>query len=220
MQNSRRISYVTPFGAITRRRISYALGIGAVISVVGVVQLTGEQRSVTVAEAMQFIQQSGDRLIEILNGPDDTSVKMRRCEVLIAEALDVGGVARFALGRFWNLANDEQRNEFVRLFPAVLVGSIGRSIGSYQGLRFTVDRGVQVDHNVQVWTTVLRAGEPPRRVTWLIGAVGGAPKILDIVAEGASMRITERDDCASFLAQNNHSIPDLIETLRRQAAAT
>ena len=49
--------------------------------------------------------------------------------------------------------------------------------------------------------------------------VGGAMKIVDVMAEGASMRITQRDDLASFLSHNNHSIPALPETLRHQVEA-
>ena len=136
---------------------------------------------------------------------------------LITETVDVSGVARFALGRFWSTASQQQRDEYVRLFPALLIGGIGRSVGVFQGMTFTIDRAVQGDDTVQVATTVLRAGDPPKPVTWIVALVNGAPKIVDIVAAGASMRITERDDCASFLAQNNHSIDALLERLRRQA---
>ena len=39
------------------------------------------------------------------------------------------------------------------------------------------------------------------------------------VTPGSSLRITQRNICTSFLAQNNHSIPALIEMLRWQAEA-
>jgi len=222
MRNLRQAVRLTtdPYRWVTRRRVGYLLISGTVVSVTGVVGLVGERSSVSISDAMQFIQHSGDRLIAILNGAGETSEKMRQSAVLIAETVDVDGVVRFVLGRYWNVANNDQRREFVRLFPVVLIGSIGRSVGAYQGLSFTVDRGVQIDNGIQVWTTVLRPGDPPRRVTWIISVINGAPKITDIIAEGASMRITERDDCASFLAQNNHSIPALIDTLRRQAEST
>jgi hypothetical protein len=34
------------------------------------------------------------------------------------------------------------------------------------------------------------------------------------------MRITQRDDCASFLAHNNQSIPALLGALRHQVEVT
>jgi phospholipid transport system substrate-binding protein len=39
-----------------------------------------------------------------------------------------------------------------------------------------------------------------------------------VIAEGTSMRLTQRDDYASFLARNNGDVEALIAALRRQAA--
>jgi phospholipid transport system substrate-binding protein len=165
------------------------------IAAVGVARWVAAEQAYSVADAQNFLQQSGDKLAAILNGPGEWSDKSRKVEALIDQAMDVAGIARFALGRSWNVATDAQRGEIVRLFPSVLVG------------------------NVEISTTVLRPGDAPRQVVWMVAWIAGAPKIVDIIAEGTSMRITQRDDCAGFLQQNNHSIPALIETLRREAAA-
>jgi phospholipid transport system substrate-binding protein len=58
------------------------------------------------------------------------------------------------------------------------------------------------------------------RITWTVGGIDGVAKIVDITIEGASLRITQRDDCASFLARNNQNIDALIERMRRQADVT
>ena len=156
----------------------------------------------------------------LLNQPGDWSAKRRQVEALINETVDVNGVTQFALGRFWRTASEEQRSECVRLFASVLLGSVGRAVGAYRGVTFTIGRSLQVDDKVQVWTTLLRPGDQPREVIWIIGSINGVPKVVDIVAEGTSMRITERDDTTSFLARNKYSIPALIETLRQRAEAT
>lgn len=205
---------------ITRRRANYLLIAAATLSIAGMTRMVSAQRALKVSQAMQFIQQAGDKLIVILNGPGDSAAKQRQLVGLINEVVDVRGIARFSLGRFWNAMSAEQREEYVHLFPAVLIGGIGRSVGAYAGVKFSIDRGAQIDDNIQVWTTVIRPGDHPRQVTWIIGEVVGVQKIVDIVAEGSSLRITQRDDCASFLAHNNHSIEALIETLRRQAEVT
>ena len=209
---------------ITRRRIGLLVAAGAAASVAGLGRLfsaqTLPQTSATVAEAIAFIQQSGDRLVAILNSTAEWPVKRQQVLLLITEGVDVAGVARFALGRFWNAASEQQRAECVRLFPAVLIGGLGRSIGAYQNLRFLVGRGAQADNTVHVETTVLREGDPPRQVMWVIGLVGTQPKIVDIVAERSSLRVTERDDVLSFMVHNNFSIAALIENLRRQSQPT
>jgi len=205
---------------LTRRRTNYLLIAGAVISAAGLAKMAVAQHPLTAAEATKFIQQAGDKMAALLNQPGDWSAKRRQVEALINETVDVNGVTQFALGRFWRTASEEQRSECVRLFASVLLGSVGRAVGAYRGVTFTIGRSLQVDDKVQVWTTLLRPGDQPREVIWIIGSINGVPKVVDIVAEGTSMRITERDDTTSFLARNKYSIPALIETLRQRAEAT
>ena len=47
----------------------------------------------------------------------------------------------------------------------------------------------------------------------------GGPKIIDVIAEGMSMRLTQRSDYASFLTRNNGNVGALILALQRQAAS-
>jgi phospholipid transport system substrate-binding protein len=205
---------------LTRRRTSFLLIAGAAMSVAGVNRLADAEGSVSAAQATQFVRQSGDRLVAILIGPGDPPEKRRQLCALIMERVDVPGIARFALGRFWNAASDKQRDEYVRLLPALLLTAVGGDLGEYRNMSFTIDRSSQVDVWVQVWTTLLLPGVPPRHVGWTVGATGNAVKIVDIVAEGISLRITQRDDCGRFLAHNNHNMDDLIAVMRRQANIT
>lgn len=207
---------------LTRRWINLVLA-GIMVSLSGVIQLLAAQEppKLTVAAAVQFIRQSGNKLVTIMNGPGDWAFKRQQLQALVNAAIDINGVGRFALGRFWKLASEPQKAEFERLLPSVLIGSVGRAVGAFQGMSFTIERGAQINDDVAVSTTVLRPGDPPRQVTWMISTIDGAPKIVDVIAEGASMRITERDDCLSYLTQGNHSIQSLIDMLRqREAAAT
>lgn len=203
---------------VTRRGTISLLLTGAAMSTAAMTRSADEQASVSVVQAIQFIRQSGDRLIAILDGSADLAVKRGQLEALINDTIDVDGIARFALGRLWNTASDGERNEYVRLFPAILMGNFAKTFGGYRGMRFSIDRATQADTAVKVSTTVVRPDYPiPIQVTWVVGATDGATKIVDICAAGVSMRIAQRDDCISLLAHDNNSVQALIETLRRRA---
>ncbi len=205
-------------GDFTRRASIRLLLGGAIMATAAMSRPAEEQETLSIAQATQFIRHSGDRLIAILDGSAEPPAKRAQLEALIADTLDVGGIARFALGRFWHGASDGQRSEYIRLFPAVLLGDVDKAFGTYRGVRFSIDRATQTEDNtVQVSTTVFRP-DYPVQVTWIVGSIGGATKVIDIVAGGFSMRISQRDDCTSLLKHDN-SIETLIETLRRQAAA-
>lgn len=176
------------------------------------------QRPPSVAQARQFMQQAGDRMVAVLNQPGDWRSKELALAKLIGDSMDVNGIARFALGRFWNTATDAQRDAFVRLFPIVLLGELGRSMGVLQGMTFTIDRGVARPAWVEIWTTVYRPGFPTRQVEWLVGLNDGEPRIVDVLAEGSSLRITQREDIVSFLSQHHHSMVLLLDALQRKIA--
>lgn len=202
---------------LARRQINRLL-IGGAITTIVTAPLKGEQRAPSVTQASQFIQQAGEKMMVILGGSEAWQDKERQLLQLIDAKMDVYGIARFALGRFWNLASAVQRAEYVHLFPVVMLGSLGRSIGVFQYARFSIDRARQRDEWVDVWTTVFRPGNAPRQVDWLVGLPAGEIRIIDIIAEGSSLRITQRADVASFLTQHNNSITLLLDALRRRGA--
>ena len=53
---------------------------------------------------------------------------------------------------------------------------------------------------------------------WLIADVNGQPKIEDVIAEGTSLRLTQRSDYVSYLQHNGESVQALINALRQQLA--
>jgi phospholipid transport system substrate-binding protein len=71
-----------------------------------------------------------------------------------------------------------------------------------------------------VSTAVERPNNPPTNVDWIISNSANAPKIIDVIAEGTSLRLTQRQDYASYLTRNNNSVDALIDAMRQQIAAT
>jgi phospholipid transport system substrate-binding protein len=67
---------------------------------------------------------------------------------------------------------------------------------------------------------VTRPNSAPNRVDWLVSSESGSPQIIDVIAEGTSLRLTQRNDYASYLSRNNNNIQALIDALKKQAAGT
>ena len=129
--------------------------------------------------------------------------------------VDVSGVARFSLGRFWRNASVEQQQRYVELFHQVLVTNITSKLGDYRGVRFVLGSAQQRDDNTVVSTVVERPNNPPTNVDWIISNAASDPKIIDVVAEGTSLRLTQRQDYASYLSRNNNNIDALINAMRQ-----
>jgi phospholipid transport system substrate-binding protein len=168
--------------------------------------------------ATSFVRTTGNALVDIINGSDSASQKRQALTKVIEGAVDVNGVAQFCLGRFWRTASPKEQQEYTQLFHAVLVNNISSKLGEYQGVKLRVDRSQQRDDSDVVTTTVFRPNNPPTQVDWVISEASGSPKVVDVIAEGTSLRLTQRSDYASYLTRNNNSIKALIDAMRQQIA--
>lgn len=172
----------------------------------------------TTEKAAAFIKSVGERLVAVVNGPGSaTSKRVAMTKILNAD-VDVDGIGRFCLGRFWHQATSEQQKQYLALFHEVLVTNITAKLGDYQGVSFTIGRTRLQDEQAVVSTTVLRPNNPPTAVDWIVINPSTDPKIVDVVAEGTSLRLTQRQDYASYLVHNNNSVGALIAALKNQVS--
>lgn len=176
-------------------------------------------RAQTQEQASAFIQSVGNNLVTVVNGSGSAAQKSAALAQVINNDVDVDGVARFVLGRFWRLATPQQQREYETLFHKVLVDGITAKIGDYEGVRFTVGRTSARNDGQMVASTIAGPKKPTTAVDWLVQSVNGSPKIADVVAEGTSLRLTQRDDYASFMVQHHDNVQALLDALRRQAGA-
>jgi len=170
-------------------------------------------------DATNFVVQLGNALVAIVNGPGSYEEKKRKLEPQIEEAVDVDGIARFCLGRFWNIAAPAQQQQFTQLFHTVLLNNITGKLGQFQGVTFTPTNTTQREADSLVGTTIRRPNQQPNNVQWVVSRAMGRPKIIDVIAEGTSLRLTQRSDYSAYLTRNNNDVNALISAIRQQLAA-
>lgn len=168
------------------------------------------------AEATAFVEQTGRALAAIANGSGSAAEKKAQLSAIVERSVDVDGVARFCLGRFWRQATPAQQQQYTELFHRVLARNITAHLGEYRGVNFTMGGTHPAEGHIAVSTTVTRPNAGPADVQWVIADVGGQTKIIDVLAEGTSLRLTQRSDYASFLSRNGNNVQALIDAIRRQ----
>ncbi len=198
---------------LTRRRwLLAAVSSAALYGVLGIAPL----RAQSAAQASAFIKQTGDQLVAVANGQASDSERKAQLAAIVERTVDVDGVAKFALGRFWNKATPAQQQEYTKLFHRVLAANITGHLGEYRGVGFAMGRVGQAEGHVAVGTTVTRPNTAPADVQWVVAEIGGQLKIVDVVAESTSLRLTQRSDYASYLSQHGYDVQALIDAIRRQ----
>ena len=174
-------------------------------------------RADAASTAADFINTLLQDLTAVVNSDQPRDQKGAALAKLVDANVDISEVARFCLGRFWRTASPAQQREYLDVFHRTLVNNVTSKVGEYKGVSYTIGRATPRDDAIDVPTTVTRPSNQPSRVEWIVSTATGAPKIVDLVAEGVSLRLTQRSDYASFLQRNNNSIQALIDALRRQA---
>jgi phospholipid transport system substrate-binding protein len=200
---------------LRRRTLLCTIG-AAPLTAIPIAEAVGEAGP---AWAVSFIRRVGDELAAVVANGSSSDARRRRLEPFLDRVVDVDGVARFCLGRFWRQASPAQQQDYVRLFHAVLTNAVLSRVGDYDHneVRTQIDQPEMRDGAVQVPTTVERSGNPPVKVIWLVSGGADNPRIVDVIAEGVSLRLTIRSDYNAYLARHGDSIDALIEALRQQA---
>ncbi len=167
--------------------------------------------------AVSFVDGMLRELLGIANGGTPLAAKRTALAAIIEAKVDVDAVARFCLGRFWRTATPQQQTDYTKLFHRVLIRNISEKVGEYEGVTYTLGRASRREGDISVATVVNRPGNAPNKVDWVVAA-DGPPKVIDVIAEGTSLRLTQRSDYAAYLSRNGNNVQALIDALRQQAA--
>jgi phospholipid transport system substrate-binding protein len=166
--------------------------------------------------AKTFIQQSGEKLVAVVNGGGSTAQKADQLRQLVDQIVAVDQVGDYVLGRYRNVATPAQQTQFLQLFHQLLSFNITNQISAYQGITFTVNSAAQMGNDMVVDTTITRPGQNPADVGWAVDEVNGAPKIVDVIVAGTSLRITTRNDYSSVITSNGGQVSALLTAMQGQ----
>lgn len=166
-------------------------------------------------DAQGFVTAFGGKLIGIINSDKSLTEKRQEVLPLLQDNVDIATIGKFCLGRYWRSATPEQQAEYLKLFHQVLVNAVTDKIGDYKGVSFRVTGATNTPNGELVSAQIMRPGQPTADMGLLIAKDGGM-KIVDMIGEGTSLRLTQRQDYSSYLARNGGNVATLISALERQ----
>lgn len=204
----------TPDARLSRRSVLAA----AAVLALGAAKLDAATPAAVASSPEEFIQRLGDRTIAVLreNSPDPQ--KLAAIKQLLDQATDLELVARLVMGRYWRSATEAQRQEYLRLFNALIMQTMAERLSWYSGETFEITDVRPVDErDTMVSTRILRPhGKPPIQVDWRVRESNGRYLLIDIVAEGVSLVVSQRSEAAEFI--NRNGIDGLLAEMRERLA--
>jgi len=172
------------------------------------------------ARATAFIEAAGRDLVAALNSTAGSVAQRReRVAAVLRRTIDIDGTGRFILGRYWRTASPAEQQQYLQLFDETIIRNLSARFGEYQGVRFTLGRTQQrSEEDVLVTTMVDRPNSASFALDWRVAEVGGQPKVVDVIAEGTSLRLTQRSEYSSVIQRNGGQVSALLTAMQQQIA--
>lgn len=169
-------------------------------------------------DAEEFVRTTGERAFTSLAGDITGRQRTQLFRELLNDSFDLTTIARFTLGRYWRLASPTQRTEYRRLFEEFLVQAYANRFSGLSGKQFRVSRSRAINaRDALVQSEVLIAhGRPPVRVGWRVRTKNDDLRIIDVMVEGISMSVTQRDEFAAVIRSSGGKVEGLLAALRRK----
>ena len=191
-----------------------ALGVGILFLVLSFAQAPAARAETP----SKFITSLGDTAISVLVDATLTDEeRIRRFRVLLAERFDLPLISRYVLGIYWRRASAEQKDEYSVLFEDYLVNIYASAIGRYGGENLSIKSSHSVGKDTIVRTEVHGPRIPTLKIDWRIRGDAGNYKVVDIIVEGVSLVIIQRDQFASVIRRAGGDIEGLLLELREKS---
>jgi phospholipid transport system substrate-binding protein len=177
------------------------------------------QARVPMPTASKFISNLANDAIAMLS--DKTMAlddRIRRFRQLMNANFDVPEIAKFVLGKYWRVATPDERVEYTKLFEDYVVDIYATRFQDYNGEQLKVNSAVGADDGgAFVSSAIVRTnGGAPVKVDWKLKSDGPNFKIVDVLVEGVSMSVTQRDDFAAAIQARGGKVAGLIDLLKQK----
>lgn len=170
------------------------------------------------ASPQEFIKALGERTLTILEQDATAQRKLDELKRLLDESTDLALIARLVMGRYWRQASEPQRTEYVRLFNELIMQTMAERLSWYNGQTFEILEARPVDERDSMVATRINrpGGKPPVAVEWRVRRSERGYLLIDIVAEGISLVVTQRSEAAEVI--NRNGVDGLLAEMRDRVA--
>lgn len=180
--------------------------------------LAAGTRPAAAQNAQAFISTLGTEAIQVLGPGVSAEQRLSRFRELFRDDFDVPEIGRFVLGRYWNEATPEERQDFLGLFQEYIVRAYSARLGQYAGEPFRVVGERPEGEETVVSSQIVQQNGQPIGVDWYLIQTPSGYRITDVYVSGVSMAVTERDEFAAVI-QRQGGVAGLLAQLRQKLAA-
>lgn len=172
-----------------------------------------------VEQVRSYIDTVGKDALAIISSGDAKEKKQAKLESLFEKTVDIPWVGKFALGRYWRTATDEQKKKYIKEYGDFLTSHYAGRFAEFSGGSYTITGATDDGEGEYTVNMQMRAADnkPPVEVAYRVHETNGQLRVFDVIVEGVSMITTQRSEFSSVVA--NKSLDYLIEKMASKTLA-
>ena len=176
--------------------------------------------ALTTDEARALVQATIDDILGLVAANQSKAETAAALRKIIVARTAVDYIARFAAGRAWRTMSETQQSRFVDAFIDSVANEYAGHFRRFEGEAGDLRKFVRIAgaedagrKGVLVRTNILPTGETAISVDWLVSDRSGRVAVSDLVVEGISMAITQREIIGGMLDVRDGDVEQLIADL-------
>jgi len=177
--------------------------------------VTTPAMALTEAAARRLVDQVVADINRVISSGKSLGGMISDFERIFRSYADVNIIARSTLGADSRRASPAQLRAYTDAFRGYIARKYGKRFREFQGGEITVRSVRRARSWQEVISTVKLPGKQPFEVKFLVSDKSGSDKFFDMIIEGISLRLTERDEIGAMLDQRGGDINALISDLKR-----
>ena len=193
------------------------------LAAIGAMALAGPTRAGSFdSEAKRFVGNLGAKTAVLVGdeGAESEAERVRKLYGFVDNVVDVPAIARFTMGRYWRQASEQQRVEFVKLFRGYVAFSVADRIKALADASIKVQKVIPVKASkardvLVICRIEMRQGRS-LAVVWRVRKTEAGPRLVDVIVDGISMAVVQREEFASVLRAKQGDIGTFLAALREK----
>ena len=164
----------------------------------------------------EFVNDITSKATDILSSKDTKELKMKQLIEIGENSVDIDGIGFYTLGKHRKNLNDDQKNEFLKIFREYFLKSFSTRLVEYKEAKIVViSEDIKNEKYTIVKSKLLATTDRPEvSIDWRVYTKNpNKPLIRDLIIEGLSLARTQREEFNSIIMNNDGDVRALFNSL-------
>ena len=164
-----------------------------------------------------FVQSTVNRAAKTLSENLTKEERIEKLKEIAKDTVDIRGIGLYSLGSFRKNLNNEQKNDYEKMFENYFLKSFSSRLAEYSNPEIEVVSKKKINENYTLVNSRLIATDvrPEVKIDWRVYTKNPENLLIrDLIIEGLSLVRTQKEEFSSIINSNDGKIEALLQNLK------